>query len=130
MDSLRVCMVAMLALSAAMILKEWKSDLVPLLRMGAMVLIAVFLLNAISPLVEFLKELTELSGVTEYTSFLFRALGVAFLTQCCADLCRECGESGIATGVELAGKGEILILSLPLIEEILATARALLSIGG
>lgn len=130
MESLRICMLAMLALSAAVILKQWRSDLLPLLRMGATVLLATLLLAAVTPLVEFLRELTELSAISEYTGFLFRALGVTLLTQCCADLCRECGEVGIASGVEIAGKTEILVLSLPLIEEILTTARALLSMGG
>ena len=130
MESLRICMLAMLALSAAVILKQWRSDLLPLLRMGATVLLCSLLLVAVTPLVEFLRELTEMTAITEYTGFLFRALGVAFLTQCCADLCRECGEGGLASGVEIAGKAEILVLSLPLIEEILTTARALLSMGG
>ena len=61
--------------------------------------------------------------------FLLKALGIAVLTQCCAELCRESGESGVANGVELAGKVEILLLALPLIAEILSTARELLSLA-
>jgi stage III sporulation protein AD len=57
-------------------------------------------------------------------------MGIALLTQFCADVCRESGESGAASTVELTGKMEILLLCLPLLDEILSAARELLSLGG
>ena len=52
------------------------------------------------------------------------------MTQYVADICRESGESAAASGVETVGKLEILLLSLPLIDEILRVAERLLSMGG
>ena len=45
-----------------------------------------------------------------------------------ADICRESGEGGAANGVELAGKVELLLLSLPLINDILSVTKELLSL--
>lgn len=129
MEYLRIPMIAILLLLVAMILKQWKSDFLPLLRMGGAILIGTLLFSSLTPLLRFLGELTESAGVTKYASYIFKALGIAFLTQCASDLCRETGEAGIASWVDLAGRSEILLLSLPLIREILESARKLLEVG-
>ncbi|MBQ7347376.1 MAG: hypothetical protein IJW55_05415 [Clostridia bacterium] len=129
MDTLQFCMLAVTGVAAAMIVKQWKSDFLPFLRLALVLLFAVAIVSAASPLVAYLKDLTGTEGITEYAGILMKALGIAVLTQCCAEICRECGETAAATGVELTGKVEILLLSLPLINEILAVAKDLLSLG-
>ena len=57
---------------------------------------------------------------------LFRALGIATLTHITAELCRDCGESTLAGGVEMLGKLEILTLCLPLIAAVLETVGEIL----
>lgn len=120
-------MLAITGVSAAMILKQWKADYLPVLRLALSLLFAVAAITAATPAIAFLRELTEESSASEYAGVLLRALGIAVLTQSCSDICKECGESGIAGGVELIGKVEILLLSLPLIREILSAARELFS---
>ena len=64
---------------------------------------------------------------TETLAVLFKALGIALITQICASVCRDGGEAGLASWVEMAGKIEILLLSFPLIRNILAAAGELLN---
>ena len=52
-------------------------------------------------------------------SLMLKALGVALLSRFCADFCKDCGESGLASGVESMGKIVTVSLSLPLLSEIL-----------
>ncbi len=122
-------MLALLALSVTLLVKAWKSELLPLLRIALSLLFAGAALGASAPLVAYLKELTGQEGVAQYATVLLKALGISVLTQCCSELCRECGESGIAEGVELVGKTEILLLCLPLMGEIIKTAGQWLSLG-
>jgi stage III sporulation protein AD len=56
-------------------------------------------------------------------------LGLAILTQICAEICKESGEGGIASAIELIGKIEILVLALPLINDILTVAKNLIALG-
>ena len=44
-----------------------------------------------------------------------------------AELCRDAGESAIASKLELVGKAEIIILALPLVRELLGLAGGLMS---
>ena len=58
---------------------------------------------------------------------LGKMLGVAWLAQIGADLCRELGSPTLAGYVEVLGKAELLLLTLPLIRETVAVAGGLLS---
>jgi stage III sporulation protein AD len=60
---------------------------------------------------------------------LLKALGVAFLTETAASVCRDSGETGLATWVEIAGKLEILLLSFPLIRTVMDTVTDMLGMA-
>lgn len=129
MSIYRIGLFAVVGVTLAVLIRQWKAEFLPLLRLTLTAAFAAAIASIAAPLVAYLKTLTESAGIEGYAEFLFKALGITILTQCCADLCRESGESGIANGVELAGKTEILVLALPLIAEILSTARELLSLA-
>ena len=128
MDTVRICLFAVAGVTLAILLRQWRGEFVPLLRLALAAVFAGAIIAMSAPLVSYIRTLTEAAGVPGYAEFLLKALGIA-VTQCCAELCRESGESGVANGVELAGKVEILLLALPLIAEILSTARELLSLA-
>lgn len=130
MNSLTFCMLGIVGVAAALIVKQWKSDFLPLIRIGVVVLFGLAAIRAGAPLVTYLSSLMEQSGTEEYAGILFKALGIAILSQFCADICRECGENAAANGVEWTGKVEILLLCLPLIHEILRLAQAFFELGG
>lgn len=130
MSSLKICMLAIVGLSATMIIKQWRSDFLPLVRLAVTLLLAQAIISAAIPIVTFLEELLGSEALSAYAAILPKALGIAILTQSCSDICRECGENGIAGSVELIGKVEILLLSLPLVREMLAIAGQLLNLGG
>ena len=70
--------------------------------------------------------------ITEYISKLgvnagcfkvvLKALGVCYVTGFTADLCRDYGQSSLAGRVELAGKLCILVISLPLMKQVMDIA--------
>lgn len=127
----KLCMIAVLALSVALVLKQWKSDTLPLFRMALTLGFGIAALSSLSPVLSLLERLTSLSGAHGADlSLMLKALGIALLSTYCASSCRECGENAAADGVEIAGKIEILLLCLPLIEGILDAVSELLRLGG
>ena len=121
-------MLAVAGVTVITVVKKWNSDFLPLLRVALTVLLTAGALVWITPLTDYLQQLSELSGMSESARLLIKALGIAWLTQCCADICRESGESGAANGVELAGKVELLLLALPLLNKVLEVVSELLSL--
>jgi len=64
--------------------------------------------------------------ISEKLGPLTKALGIGIVTEIAADTCRDAGESSMASRIELAGKTAILIISIPLAEEVLNLVAGLL----
>ena len=130
MTPLKLCMVALLMLASTTVIKQWKADFLPLVRIGAVVLFGILLLSSIEPLLTFLSDLSTRAGASQYVEIILKGLGIVILTQICSDICKDSGEGTLAGHIETVGKLELLLLCIPLIEEILGTAERLLEMGG
>ena len=78
-------------------------------------------LDGIVRLFSFVGQQGTVWGQGSYTALL-KALGVGIVCQFTAQLCRDAGEETLASGVEFFGKVEIILLSLPLLQQLLALA--------
>ena len=123
-------MVALLVLASSTVIKQWKSDFSPLVRIGATVLFGTLLIASAQPLFSLINTLAGESGTLKYVETILKGLGIVILTQISADICRDSGEGKLAGHIETVGKLELLLLCIPLIGEILATAEKLLEMGG
>lgn len=56
---------------------------------------------------------------TDYIKIIFKALGICYLTQFSSDICRDCHENAAASAVEIFGKIQLILLSLPLFENLI-----------
>ena len=99
------------------------------MKLAAAVVFLGILLGMAVPLLSWIREMLSAGAVSEYAELLLGALGIAVVTGTCADLCRECREPTVASYVEMAGRLEILILTIPLIKEILGTVGQLPGVG-
>lgn len=92
---------------------------------GAFIFLAV--LSGISPVVRLIEGIAERFG-TEliYLGVLMKALAICYITQIAADSCKDAGEAAIAGKVEIAGKIAILIISVPMFEELIGVVTELI----
>lgn len=130
MTVLKLCMVALLILAGSTVIRQWKSDFMPLVRIGATVLFGALLIASAHPLLSLITTLGNRAGASQYIETVLKGLGIALLTQICSDICRDSGEVSLAGHIDTVGKIELLLLCVPLIEEILGVAETLLTMGG
>ncbi len=129
MNIIAVAGFAILAAVFAVMLKRYHQEYAVVLSIAAGIIILFEVFANISPAVKQIDTLLSAAGLSsEYTSILFKTLGICFLAQFAADSCRDAGEGALASKVELAGRIAVVILSLPLFEKIANTAVGL--IGG
>lgn len=118
----------------AVVLRSWRPELALCLSLAAGVVVLVLLLGQIAPLLAAVKRLTAAGGLsTDHLTVVLKAAGICLLTQLTADTCRDAGESSLAGKAELVGRVLLLLLAVPLFEEILALVTRLLQgqvIGG
>lgn len=128
MDGAKLGGLALVGLVALLILRQQKPEWAPLLRVACALLFLGGILSMTATVLSYVTELAEGTGALdgETWQILLKALGVAFLTEVAASICRDSGEGGLAGWVELAGKLELLLLAFPLIRMVLDTVATLL----
>ena len=113
----------------ALILGQYRPEFRMLVTAAVTLLLMAMVLEQLSPVLEQLRSTIELTGLTgDYAAILFKAVGICLLTQLAGDVCRDSGESSIASKIELAGRAAILLAAMPLIQEVLAWAWELMNL--
>lgn len=122
---------ALTGLTALLVLRSYKPDWAPLIRLAVAVIFLGIILTMTATVLDYVRELTSATGALneETWPLLLKALGIAFLTETAASLCRDSGEAGLAGWVETAGRLEILLLAFPLIRTVLDAVSTLLGLG-
>ena len=68
-------------------------------------------MNEIKPIISMLQSLSEKMGMSsKFFVILLKITGIAYLSEFASNICKDSGETAVASKVELAGK--ILIISL------------------
>lgn len=113
----------------ALILGQYRPEFRMLITAAVTLLLMAMVLEQLSPVLEQLRSTMELTGLTgDYAAILFKAVGICLLTQLAGDVCRDSGESSIASKIELAGRAAILLTAMPLIQEVLTWAWELMNL--
>lgn len=102
------------------VLRSQRPELAVCLSLLAGVLVVGMLLRQLSPLISALRRMTALGRVGEnYLGVVLRGAGVCLVTQLAADTCRDAGDTALAGKAELTGRVILLLLAVPLYEQIL-----------
>lgn len=104
----------------AVVVRRGSPELAMLLALGAVTAVLLVLSGSLRELLNIFKSLNERSGIAG-TLFLplYKTIGVAMVVQVGAGLCRDAGESALASAVEYAGAVCALLVALPLVQAVL-----------
>ena len=127
LNILRIFGIALLIVILSFVFKEFKKEYSVFLLVAGGIIITIWGLVQIRPVVDYIRELTDAGNISEYFSVIIRVLGVSFIVQIGADICRDFGEAGIASKIEFAGKAVILALVLPVLRSVISMSLGLLS---
>ena len=125
----RICGVAIVGVCALNLLSHMKSGVSFAIKVALTVIIAASAIILLEPIPERILSLAAIGKLEgEYVSILLWCVGVTFLGQISADICRDCGDGTSANGVELIAKLEIVVICLPLLEGIIECAMKILEL--
>ncbi len=87
----------------------------------SLALIAISLaFDLISDVTDFLKSLADTAEISPAVlSIVLKTVGISIVTKLAADVCRDAGQSSVASGVELTGAFTALYISLPLFKTVI-----------
>lgn len=115
--------VSLLALS----LRQQRPEYAMLLSLACGLFVLFFLVGKMGDIFSQLQDLlTGLSGQSELTGIVLKALGICIVAELGSQCCRDAGETAIATKVELAAKAALVLMSIPIFQTLLEVAGELL----
>ncbi len=128
MEIVKIIGIAFSAVIIIIIIKQYKPEFALYISLIASALILFLLLNKISGIVTLLTNLAnKMSGTSqEFLKILIKITGIAFLTEFAVSICKDSGESSIASKVDLGGKIIIITMSIPIISSMLETVLKIL----
>jgi len=121
-EIIKICGIALVGLIASVMMRGLRSDFASFATIATGLVLFGFAVGAIYPIVQFIEKITENTGFSVYIETIVKALGIAIVTESAADVCRDFGETALGARLELAAKGIIMLLSLPVVESLLELA--------
>ena len=116
MDVFKIVGIGLVGTVMALVLKQSKPELAILVSMATAVVIFLFAAPYFKAVMDMFDELTEMAGINPlHVGLVLKIIGVAYVVQFGAELCRDAGEGAIATKIELGGKITLLAMSMPII---------------
>ena len=119
----QMAQVAILCIVGAVLglmIKKNTPEMALLLSVAVGGIILLSLLQEAGEIWNFLWDLTERTGVPQAVfSPLMKTVGIAIVTKIGSDLCRDAGESAMASLVETAGAICAILAALPLLQSVI-----------
>lgn len=128
MNLLSIIGIGLITAVICILLRQARPEYAPLLSLAAGAFVLLTLLPDIFEIVARIQGIAQKTSMPgEYAGTLLKALGICFITQIACDTCKDAGETAISAKIEIAGKIAVLIVSLPLFEQILNVVYGLIS---
>ncbi|MBQ1339146.1 MAG: hypothetical protein IIY35_00790 [Ruminococcus sp.] len=119
-NSFSVAMFCICGTSMAVLLRQYSREQAMLAALAACTVILGGFIAFAEPIMSEIRDIFEQAGISEsYVSLIFKAAAICFITQITSEICRDSGESAIASAAELWGRGALTFMSLPVIRVLL-----------
>lgn len=124
----RTAGLAITAVLIAKLIRRYTEEQALLLTLLAGIGITAAGVLAMSPILNEIDSLLAQGGLTpEQTACIAKAAGICCVTQLAADICKDGGETAVASAVMFSGKIALTLLILPLFQPLLTRLQEVLS---
>lgn len=120
MDIVKIIGVGLIALIISVIIKQYRPEFAMYVSIIAGTIILFLIIDKISGIITLLTNLSKKTGInSQYLSILLKITGIAILTEFAVSICKDSGESAIASKIDLGGKVIVISMSIPIISALL-----------
>ncbi len=120
MDIVKIIGVGLIALIVIIILKQYKPEFAIYVSITAGIIILIMIMDKLGAVFNLLTNLTNKTGTgSSFLKILLKITGIALLTEFAVSICKDSGETAIASKIDLGGKIIIISISIPIITALL-----------
>ena len=127
MDIIKVILIGIIISVAIVLVKQIKPEFTIFLIIGGSVIILGYIFNWFNPVISAMQSIVSKTGLNSVLfENIIKIVGIGYLTEFSSNICIDSGNNSIADKVQLAGKTFILIVSLPILTELIDIVAGLL----
>ncbi len=116
MEIWQIVGLALIVTVFSVLLKQIRPEIALQLTIIAGAAIFILILSKVKVIVDLLQTLADQANISSYyLLIILKIVGIAYLAEFGAQICRDAGENALATKVELAAKVGVIILAIPII---------------
>ena len=120
MDIVKIIGIGLIAVVIILILKQYKPEFAIYVSLIAGIAILFISLTQLSGVLDLLKNISSKANInSQYLSLLLKITGIAILAEFATSICKDAGESAIATKIDIGSKVLIVSASIPIISSLL-----------
>ena len=120
MQLLQIVGIGIVATVIILILRAQKPEIAVQISIVTGVVIFMLLASKLSAVIDLLGNYANRADIKPvYFTTVLKITGIAYIAEFGAEVCKDAGESAIASKIELAGKVTIVVLAVPIITSML-----------
>ncbi len=98
-----------------------KPEMSLLLMIACGVTLTFFLISYVIPLIDGISSIGEAGGIeSDFIEIALKSVGICVAVQIASDVCRDAGQSALASKLEMGGRLALLLVALPLFNRLLS----------
>jgi stage III sporulation protein AD len=107
---------ALIVTVISVVLKQIRPEIALQLTILAGASIFILVMSKIKVIIDLLQNLADQANISSYYLLIvLKIVGVAYLAEFGAQICRDAGEGALASKIELAAKVAVIVLAIPII---------------
>jgi len=119
-EIIKIMGIGIIALIVIIIVKQYRPEFAIYISIIAGILILLISMQKMEAIITLIQNISEKAGVNgKFLSILLKITGIAILSEFAISICRDSGESAIASKVEMGSKVIIISMSIPIISSLL-----------
>ena len=111
-----------------LVLNKESRDIATMLTITGCCFLGVAAFQYLDTVMDFIHRLTGLSQLDKSTvQILLKATGISIMSEFCAMICNDAGNSALGKGIQLLSAATVLWLSLPLLTNLVELVQSILT---
>ncbi len=128
MDIIKIAILGIAGALLGIMLKGQKREYELFVTLGVSLCIFYFIMSKLQLVISVINRMQDYVELdTQYIAILIKMIGITYVSEFSANLCKDAGYQAVAGQIEMFGKLSILVISMPVILVLLETVGEFLS---
>lgn len=122
MEMIQIISVGFVVTLLILIIKQQRPEIAVQLSLALATIIFLMVLGKISVVLNLFRDMAAKANISSmYLNTILKIIGIAYVTEFGAQVCRDAGEGAVAGKIEFAGKVLVMVMAIPIIALVLDT---------